>query len=186
MIFDIFLENLDSNQQCSHLLLAYRTTVIKAINKESNTLDTEFLKYHREEIDDDNKFNKTIISRYDPFDYKTVYLLETHCKKSEPRVNLARAIKAVYLAKCMQYVFEQTRVKNIEEEEIKILAVAIMRHMQAINCNAYEIVENIRDQRTKIWEPRNIGGAIYTTVSLVNHSCYPNVVRHSYPDGNLI
>ncbi|KAH0567131.1 SET and MYND domain-containing protein 4-like [Cotesia glomerata] len=186
IIFDIFIENLDSNQQCSHLLLAYRTTVIKAINKESNTLDKEFLNYHREEIDNDNKFNKTVISRYDPLDYKTVYLLETHCKKSDPRVNLARAIKAVYLAKRMQYVFEQTRVENIEEEEIKILAVAIMRHMQAINCNAYEIVENIRDQRTKIWEPRNIGGAIYTTVSLVNHSCYPNVVRHSYPDGKVV
>ncbi|XP_014299276.1 SET and MYND domain-containing protein 4 [Microplitis demolitor] len=185
MIFNIFIENFDSNRQRSHLLLAYRATVIKAINKELNTLDKEFMDYHREKNEDRNEFIRSDINVYDPLDYKTVYLLETHCKKSDCQLNLARAIKAVYLAKCLEFIFEEFGIKSLGVEEIKILAVGIMRHMQAIDCNAYEIVENIRDEETKTWEPINIGGAIYTTVSLVNHSCYPNVVRHSYPGGKV-
>lgn len=69
------------------------------------------------------------------------------------------------------------------KESFISLAVAILHHLQAINCNAYEIVENIYDKKTHIWEPRQIGGAIYPSVSLINHSCYPNVVRHTYPSG---
>lgn len=72
---------------------------------------------------------------------------------------------------------------SINQEQIILLSIGNFRHLQAICCNAYEIVENVRNQISKVIEPRNIGGAIYTTVSLTNHSCYPNVIRHSFPRG---
>ncbi|XP_076245578.1 uncharacterized protein LOC143186068 isoform X3 [Calliopsis andreniformis] len=63
---------------------------------------------------------------------------------------------------------------------------AMLHHLQAVNCNAYEIVENVYNKKTHVWEPRYVGGAIYPSVSLVNHSCYPNIVRHSYPSGIVV
>lgn len=171
--------------------MAYRTTIAKSINKITNFLDSEFLCYQDAKCEEAKKSLKIDIKSdfYDPLDYRTVYSLETHCDKSDTKVNLSRSIKSVYLAKCLAFVLmelDETISETIGQREIVLLAVAMMRHMQAVNCNAYEIVENIRDKKTKTWDPQNIGGAIYSTVSLINHSCYPNVVRHSYPGGKNI
>lgn len=119
---------------------------------------------------------------YDPLDYRTVLQLETHCADMEPRANLVRTIEAVFLAKCLVHILGKLDVVCTRETFVP-LAVAMLHHLQAINCNAYEIIENVYNETTRVWGPRNVGGAIYTTVSLVNHSCYPNVVRHSYPNG---
>lgn len=188
MIFDNFVERSKIHEQKSHVLLAYRTTIAKAIRKDSSVLDAEFLCYQDAKCEDAKKSLEIDIKSdfYEPLDYRTVFSLETHCKQAEAKVNLSRAIKSAYLAKCLAFVLmeaDERSSETIGQREIALLAVAMMRHMQAVNCNAYEIVENFRHRHTRTWEPRNVGGAIYTTVSLVNHSCYPNVVRHSYPGG---
>lgn len=100
----------------------------------------------------------------------------------EPNANLIRTIEAIFFAKCLIFVLSKLDIVCTTETFVT-LAVAVLHHLQAINCNAYEIIENVYDETTRVWEPRNIGGAIYTTVSLVNHSCYPNVVRHTYSNG---
>ncbi|XP_015120244.1 SET and MYND domain-containing protein 4 [Diachasma alloeum] len=191
MIFDNFLERSTTCDQKSHVLLAYRTTIAKAITKNSSLLDAEFLCYQDAKCEDAKKSLAIDIKSdfYDPLDYRTIFSLETHCEKADAKVNLSRSIKSVYLAKCLAFVLMEVDEKNrdtIGQREIVLLAVAMMRHMQAVNCNAYEIVENFRDRNTRTWEPRNVGGAIYSSVSLVNHSCYPNVVRHSYPGGKVV
>ncbi|XP_011300906.1 SET and MYND domain-containing protein 4-like isoform X2 [Fopius arisanus] len=191
MIFDNFLERSRTCDAKSHVLLAYRTTIAKAIRKDSGVLDAEFLCYQDAKCEDAKKSLEIDIKSdiYDPLDYRTVFSLETHCEKADAKVNLSRSIKSVYLAKCLAFVLmevdERSR-ETIGQREIALLAVAMMRHMQAVNCNAYEIVENFRNENTRTWEPRNVGGAIYSSVSLVNHSCYPNVVRHSYPGGKVV
>ncbi|XP_063975907.1 SET and MYND domain-containing protein 4-like [Diachasmimorpha longicaudata] len=191
MIFDNFLERSRTCDQKSHVLLAYRTTIAKAITKNSNSLDAEFLCYQDAKCEDARKSLEIDIKSdfYDPLDYRTIFSLETHCEKADAKVNLSRSIKSVYLAKCLAFVLMEVDERNREtigQREIVLLAVAMMRHMQAVDCNAYEIVENFRDRNTRTWEPRNVGGAIYSSVSLVNHSCYPNVVRHSYPGGKVV
>ena len=144
----------------------------------------EFLKLHE---NDSDAFNINTLRQYEPQDYKTVFSLETHCIHSNPKDNLVRAIYSVFFAKCLLYVLDHLHpVVDNRERHLHTLAIALLRNMQAINCNAYEIVENVRDDSTKILEPRNVGGAIYTSVSLTNHSCYPNVVRHTYPCGTHI
>ncbi|KAK0178557.1 hypothetical protein PV327_007435 [Microctonus hyperodae] len=175
----------------SFSLLAYRTTIAKAINKQFCTLNPEFLDYQSAKCENVEKSLEIDMSidTYDPLDYRTVYSLETHCYEARPNINLARAIKSVYLAKCLVYSLRKIQPKAneiVNSHQIILLAVAMMRHMQAINYNAYEIVENYRNETSKVWEPRSIGGAIYTSVSLVNHGCYPNIVRHSYPGGIVV
>lgn len=195
-IFNYFLEDLhfSSNEcrQTSRLLLAYRTTVVQALRGSAETkcaLNPDFLRYHA----NGNATNKDedvgeecaelgTKKPYRPDDYRTVFQLETHCIDVEPSANLVRTIEAIFLAKCLTHVLNKLDVICTKETFVS-LTVAMLHHLQAINCNAYEIVESVYDERTHVWEPRNVGGAIYTTVSLVNHSCYPNVVRHSYPNG---
>lgn len=197
-VLDYFFENLSNGecQQRSHLLLAYRTTVLQALSVDTSKLDSaetncalnpDFMRYHTNIETEDDDISKECAELgtkkpYSPFDYRTVFQLQTHCVDVGPNVNLVRAIEAVFLAKCLIFVLSKLNVICTMETFVP-LAVAMLRHLQAIDCNAYEVIENVYDEATRVWEPRNIGGAIYTTVSLVNHSCYPNVVRHSYPNG---
>lgn len=184
-VFDHFFENV--SQQTSYLLLAYRTTVVQALSsRNSACLHPDFFRYHAndERSIDEKEYTKSgSRQKYDPLDYRTVFQLETHSADVEPNANLIRAIQAIFLAKCLISVLSKLEDIIRTKETFVPLAVAMLHHLQAINCNAYEIVENVHEKATRVWEPRNIGGAIYTTVSLVNHSCYPNVVRHSYPNG---
>ncbi|XP_033221392.1 SET and MYND domain-containing protein 4-like isoform X2 [Belonocnema kinseyi] len=186
-IFNYFYNfETQEKHQRSHLLLAYRTTISKSLNK-SNSLDSEFINYHSLDSEPEEASPKIASEEYNPLDYKTVYSLETHCAQTDPKENLRFALNSIFLARLLQFVLKDISPDiSIDQREIILLAVGTFRHMQAINCNAYEIVENIRNEESKVCEPRNIGGAIYTSVSLSNHSCYPNVVRHSYPGGIVV
>ncbi|KAL2747079.1 SET and MYND domain-containing protein 4-like [Vespula maculifrons] len=198
MILNLFFEEgfNQGKNKLSHLLLAYRTTLTAVLypnDKKQNdmetkhkspSLNTEFFKHHQSReknsvVSDTNKI-------YDPLDYTTVLQLETHCTNVDPNVNAIRSIEAVFVAKCLVLSLDEIGIDSLDNEKFIALATATLQHLQAINYNAYEIVENVHNGITHVWEPRNVGCAIYTTVSLTNHSCYPNVVRHSYPSGKVV
>lgn len=164
--------------------MAYRTVVTASalyVQDSILELDRGFLQVHE---NDKSIFDIKSLKKYESSDYKTVFGLQTHSAQADPKVNLEKAINSIFLAHCLLHVINHfhPEVDNLDKH-LQVLAVALFHNMQMINCNAYEIVENIRDNETKILEPRNVGGAIYPTVSLTNHSCYPNIVRHSYPCG---
>lgn len=144
-------------------------------------LDRGFVQAHENEK---KTLDVKTLKRYESHDYKTVAALETHSAQADIKDNLDKAINSIFLAHCLMYSINHyhPEVGNLDKH-LQIFAVALFHNMQMINCNAYEIVENVRDNETKILEPRNVGGAIYSSVSLTNHSCYPNIVRHSYPCG---
>ncbi|XP_011865219.1 PREDICTED: SET and MYND domain-containing protein 4-like [Vollenhovia emeryi] len=196
-VFDYFFENSSNSerQRTSYLLLAYRTTVMQALSLRDGAattcvLNPDFLRYHASGDAGDHDVSRECADSgskrtYSPLDYRTVFQLETHCADVEANVNLVRAAEAIFLAKCLTSVLSKLDVVCARETFVS-LAAAMLHHLQAIVCNAYEIVENVHDEATRVWEPRNVGAAIYTTVSLVNHGCYPNVVRHSYPNGAVV
>lgn len=194
-IFDYFYEtnvrDIDvARQHKSHLLLAWRTTIESLREKAKDCVSEDLLNYHEESVEGEkrNRENNSSIDPYDPLCYRTVLALETHCSEAPVNVSLSRSLRSIFFAKCFELVFSQNQSASgvrIDKRKLLLFAVGMLRHMQSVNCNAYEIVENTRDASTKIWEPRNVGGAIYPTVSLINHACYPNIVRHSYPNGKL-
>lgn len=53
----------------------------------------------------------------------------------------------------------------------------MVRHLESCSCNAYEISELARDGPSL--SANELGGAIYPTVSLTNHSCFPNTMRYN-------
>lgn len=197
LVFDAYFEN-DTEQarHNSHLLLAYRMIVTGILSSGVERLNNnnagtseipylnEYLRHHVASTEQERS-NLGTSEIYSTHDYRTVLNLETNCAKMEPNVNLVRALEAIFLAKCLTFVLNKMDVICLKETFVS-LAVAMLHSLQAINCNAYEIVENVYDKRTHVWEPRFVGGAIYPSVSLVNHSCYPNVVRHTYPSGIVV
>jgi len=65
-------------------------------------------------------------------------------------------------------------------KEVVTIVTLILRHLQSCSCNAYEIDEFVRD--TSLQKPDQVlqlGGAIFPTISLSNHSCVPNTIRNN-------
>ena len=66
-----------------------------------------------------------------------------------------------------------------DNSTVVTLLTLLLRHVQSCSCNAYEIDELVRQEEHGFAEATNIGGAVYSTVSLSNHSCAPNSIRYT-------
>lgn len=66
----------------------------------------------------------------------------------------------------------------------------LLKYIMAVASNAHEISELIEvDNGSEVGittESLEVGAALYPLLSLTNHSCDPNVVRHSYGDAVVL
>ena len=116
----------------------------------------------------------------------------THEEVRDPGDPFKRACMAFYLAHHLNLAgfFPSKPVDGKEEDmtqkpffdssnkEVVTIVTLILRHLQSCSCNAYEIDEFVRD--TSLQKPDQVlqlGGAIFPTISLSNHSCVPNTIR---------
>ena len=117
----------------------------------------------------------------------------THEEVRDPGDPFKRACMAFYLAHHLNLAgfFPSKSVNGKEEDmpqqkpffdasnkEVVTIVTLILRHLQSCSCNAYEIDEFVRD--TSLQKPDQVlqlGGAIFPTISLSNHSCVPNTIR---------
>lgn len=121
---------------------------------------------------------------YDSEDYRTVYDLVNHCEDRSAEELLKYTLDAYYLQKCLEAsdFFGSDEEKDLSKSYI--IGSHILRNLMMLPCNAHECSElaylpsNLPESVTV-----EIGSAIYPVLSLINHSCDPNVVRHSY--GNI-
>lgn len=66
------------------------------------------------------------------------------------------------------------------------MGAVILKHLQSLPCNAHEISEmelfngSSGSNMTRDSTVHEIGAGVYGLLSLLNHSCDPNVVRHYY------
>lgn len=65
-------------------------------------------------------------------------------------------------------------------EETSLIGSFLLRLLQSLPCNAHEISETINSDDEEVPINLEIGAAAYACLSLLNHSCDPNVVRHSH------
>lgn len=121
---------------------------------------------------------------YDSHDYWAVYNLVNHTFDRKFPDLFRRTVMAVYLLKCL----EKTEYFPADDEECSQtdhieVGSHILRHLQMLPCNAHEVTEFLIEPGEMLTSNSiGIGSAIYATLSLFNHSCDPNVVRHSYGD----
>ena len=129
---------------------------------------------------------------YDSSDYHTVFNLEGHSKDRSVTDLLQRTLTSIFLVKCLKRTsyFPPITVEESasdfgkdEDEDHALIGSHILRHIQMLPCNAHEVSEldwNAFD--FELSEICEFGSAIYPLLSLINHSCDPSVVRHSYGD----
>ncbi|KAJ9595616.1 hypothetical protein L9F63_013192, partial [Diploptera punctata] len=105
--------------------------------------------------------------------YNTVWGQVTHSIARTPADMLKRTISAIFLTSLLQHVI------SVKTDEVT-MSMVMLRHLQSCSCNAYQITEHIVPEgNIKRSDEKELGGAVYPTISLCNHSCNPNVVRHS-------
>lgn len=90
-----------------------------------------------------------------------------------------RSLSAIYIVKCLEILnfFDE----DVSEVDKLYTASLALHHLQGSSCNAYAITKYTSDASTNLASAGSseIGGAIYPTISLTNHSCCPNTYRYS-------
>ena len=71
---------------------------------------------------------------------------------------------------------------SVQNKNMITVVTLALRHLQSCSCNAYEIGELVRHKQGdlyKIDENLQLGGAVYSNISLSNHSCSHNTIRNN-------
>lgn len=116
---------------------------------------------------------------YDSADYRTVHYLVGNL---ELRSNADVFRKAATAAYILHLLDKQTDYFVSACKEAKLLIGGLLfQYLMIVPSNAHEISEMVlRKSDNKVnGESVEVGGALYPVLSLINHSCDPNVVRDS-------
>ena len=114
---------------------------------------------------------------YSSKDYNPVFHLVTNDDKRSFGDIFKRSLAAVYLTKCLQIIkyFDE----DSTEDDFLFVASLVLRHLQSSSCNAYEISEYETASEGEVPNSHELGGAIYSSISMTNHSCYANTARYN-------
>ncbi|XP_055917831.1 SET and MYND domain-containing protein 4 [Eupeodes corollae] len=108
-------------------------------------------------------------------DYRCVSHLVRHENGRTASNFFQHALMARFLTKCLQVSGYFGNPAN--PEDIILISSLILRNLQFIQFNTHEISE-LHTSKTKQTEKTVfIGGGIYPTLALFNHSCDPSIVR---------
>jgi len=139
---------------------------------------------------------------YDAADYRTVYTLVTNSKLRGVGDLFKRALMACYLLKILEmtpfFYNGGSDPHNVKLVDKVAMGAVLLRHLQNLPCNAHEVTElelgptsssSVTGSMSST--PRDstiheIGAAAFSTLSLINHSCDPNVVRHYYSSNAVV
>ncbi len=143
---------------------------------------------------------------YDAADYRTIYTLVANSKHRGVGDLFKRSLMAMYLLKILEmtpfFYNGGSDPRNVKMQDKIGMGAVILKHLQNLPCNAHELSEmellgssagaggsggssngtvlgggasSARDSAI-----HEIGAACFGVLSLLNHSCDPNVVRHYY------
>lgn len=129
----------------------------------------------------DNPFSPDSI--YHGSDYKRLYNLCTHNSIRPKGEFVHYGFMAIYLLRLLKltsYFSYEAKDDQLTEQECYIGGL-ILRHLQILQFNAHELSE-LRNLKTVNENELNyytchLGGAVYPTLALFNHSCQPGVIR---------
>lgn len=126
---------------------------------------------------------------YDSADYRTIYSLVAHSAQRGVGDLFKRGLMALYLLKVLEltpfFLNGGSDPRNLKLGERAAMGAVLLRHLQNLPCNAHEITEmqlppDQSSTSSKEAVVHEVGAAVFSTLSLLNHSCDPNVVRHYY------
>lgn len=130
--------------------------------------------------EDDNCLKK---KRYTYDDYLNIYYLCRNVSQWKREHLIYYACMAIYLLRLLKksnYFEKGTEDNDLHNDEAYIGGL-LLRHLQSLQFNAHEISEltnttSVGSQETT-YKSEYIGGGVYPTVALFNHSCDPSIIR---------
>ncbi|KAG5899048.1 hypothetical protein JTB14_000072 [Gonioctena quinquepunctata] len=125
----------------------------------------------------------TCLGIYKKRSKERIYSLCTNSEKRGAEDFFQRTLMAAFLLRCLQKsgYFGPSRENGLSPtEEEYFVGELLLYNLQMLQFNAHEVYETRRipDCYFKGSRITNIGVAIYPTVALFNHDCYPAVTRH--------
>lgn len=117
--------------------------------------------------------------QYVSSDYWPMHFLVGHTERRANGDLFRRSVTAACLLHCLEE-FSDFFDGDVMDEMFYFCGGLLLQHLQSLPCNAHEVSEMSVNGGS--FESQEIGAAGYATLSLLNHSCDPNVVRHSYGD----
>ncbi|XP_067866931.1 SET and MYND domain-containing protein 4 isoform X2 [Heterodontus francisci] len=119
--------------------------------------------------------------------YQTVHSLLTHTEQQQPEhcflcgftaAAVCREIRRRGLESQVVGEEPELQVDSGKEQKLRMLGVAMLRHMLQLGCNAQAITAfrdtGVGHSHVTEMEQVRIATAFYSSVSLLNHSCQPN------------
>jgi len=122
---------------------------------------------------------------YDASDYRTIYTLVGNTKQRGVGDLFKRGLMAAFMLRMLEltpFFFNGgSDPRNVKLQDKVLVGGILLTHLQNLPCNAHELSEvEIPASSVKDSSQSEIGAAAYGTLSLINHSCDPNVVRSYY------
>ncbi|XP_033155180.1 SET and MYND domain-containing protein 4 [Drosophila mauritiana] len=109
-------------------------------------------------------------------DFRRVAQLERHQGERQPSNFFQHVLMARFLTHCLRaggYFGSEPK-----PDEVSIICSLVLRSLQFIQFNTHEVAELHKFSSSGREKSIFIGGAIYPTLALFNHSCDPGVVRY--------
>ena len=143
---------------------------------------------------------------YDTADYRTIFTLVANSKDRGVGDLFKRSLMALYLLKVLEmtpfFYNGGADPRNVKIKDKVAMGAVILKHLQNLPCNAHEISEmeiptsSSSNNSTTVTNNNSlnttagggtardstvheIGAGVYSLLSLLNHSCDPNVVSEN-------
>jgi len=131
---------------------------------------------------EENGFNEKGV--FESKDYHCVYSLVGNSEKRKPSDLFRRSLISIFLCNILKNTgYFNTSIECDYQSHNVLVSTHLLKQIQMLPCNAHEVSElQLKDTEIANAELKEIGSAVYTTLSLLNHSCDPSVVRHCYGD----
>lgn len=107
--------------------------------------------------------------------YEEIYQLVTNTEKRSVSDLFAKAAMAALLT----HIFENYTTFLRDSPYKDVFSELLLHHLQTAPSNFHEISECI-GSATKCYATEDIGSGAFSFLSLFNHSCSPNIVRHCH------
>lgn len=117
---------------------------------------------------------------YGSKNYESMHSLSTNLEKRDASDLFQKTVTAAILLRYLGMKnFLSSDDPELKRKIKKFTTETLMHHLMTAPTNMHSITANVEDEDGNFVDEYNIGSGAYPFLSLINHSCAPNVVRYT-------
>uniref|UniRef100_A0A182PX13 Protein-lysine N-methyltransferase SMYD4 n=1 Tax=Anopheles epiroticus TaxID=199890 RepID=A0A182PX13_9DIPT len=115
--------------------------------------------------------------------YDTVHVLETNQRYRDRKDRMGRVFYATIIFKLLTERTELSNICTMNADACELLMELLLRHTQTVPVNMHSLHYMEYQPEQRVYEIENHASACFPILSMLNHSCAPNVTRITLRDG---